>query len=405
MEDKNRSVITDLLPLYHEGKLSKETAEWLEEQAANNEEYRKLMVCETPPETIHKRMNRKLSIYQLILTAISLFLAIKTSLLNGSFGFILWYTVLGILAYLFYRKVKVVLLLSFVPMLIWGLADAITGWDEGFASSVFGAVLLAVFHGLFAMAGCLLGWLCLKLNESRGVLKKKVGHGALLLAVPVCILSIYNAFNGNPISEMLAKKSLERYLTDRYPEKNLRLGDGFYNFKFADYSFDVIEAGDETKSFAYDFTVAGWLHPEITFDGIREANLNKPLMERLGEEAANELKTVLSKQVKNVAAVDVYVEVLKGRLPEDAKWGKDIKLDQPMQIDIVLDAENADQQSVFSAAKKIQHVLNTEGYDYETVNINANIFDGDNVKDGYVKYSAFFEKDTEIKLKDVEKEI
>lgn len=49
--------------------------------------------------------------------------------------------------------------------------------------------------------------------------------------------------------------------------------------------------------------------------------------------------------------------------------------------------------------------MNKEGYDYESVTINANIFEGEDIKDeeiGYVKYSTSFEKNADIKLKDVE---
>ena len=44
MKDKERSIFEDLLPLYHEGLLSKETAEWIEEAAENDEEaFQKLL--------------------------------------------------------------------------------------------------------------------------------------------------------------------------------------------------------------------------------------------------------------------------------------------------------------------------------------------------------------------------
>ncbi|XBO86762.1 hypothetical protein AAGG52_05255 [Bacillus licheniformis] len=139
MKDKERSIFKDLLPLYHEGLLSKETAEWIEEAAENDEELQKLLKmteAELPKEQIEssvhesqmfKRINRKLSLYQLLFTAISFFLAIHTSLLNESFGFILWYAVLGLAVYLFYRDMKLVMLLSFAPIFIWGVGDILAG--------------------------------------------------------------------------------------------------------------------------------------------------------------------------------------------------------------------------------------------------------------------------------------
>ncbi|MCY8543080.1 hypothetical protein P9D59_03305 [Bacillus haynesii] len=186
MKDKERIIFKDLLPLYHEGLLSKETAEWIEEAAENDKELHRLLKmteAELPKEHIEssvhesqmfKKINRKLSLYQLMFTAISFFLAIHTSLLNESFGFILWYAVLGLAVYLFYRDMKLVILLSFAPIFIWGMGDILAGWDtadgtgvvEHLLYAVFGAFMLAAIHCFFAAAGMMIGWLFLKLKES-----------------------------------------------------------------------------------------------------------------------------------------------------------------------------------------------------------------------------------------------
>ncbi|MEC3609553.1 hypothetical protein [Bacillus glycinifermentans] len=181
MEDKMRYIIRDLLPLYREGLLSEETEEWFEEQVKNNPEYKKL-VTETPPQK--KSIDRRLSLYQILFTAISFFLALKMSLLNGSFGFILWYAVLGLLIYLFYRNVRIVFLFSFVPIFIWGITDSLAELAGGDAiegatlgeyviSSIYGAVWLAAIHCLFAVVGSFIGWLCIKLTESRSCHEKE----------------------------------------------------------------------------------------------------------------------------------------------------------------------------------------------------------------------------------------
>ncbi len=185
MKDKERSIFEDLLPLYHEGLLSKETAEWIEEAAENDEELQKLLKMsedELPKEHIEssvhegqmfKRINRKLSLYQLMFMAISFFLAIRTSLLNESFGFILWYAVLGFAGYLFFWDMKLVMLLSFAPIFVWGMGDILAEWDasggtgvvEHLLYAVFGAFVLAVIHCFFAAVGMMIGWLFLKLKE------------------------------------------------------------------------------------------------------------------------------------------------------------------------------------------------------------------------------------------------
>ncbi len=117
-------IVEDLLPLYQEGLLSDATKEWIEEQMEKNEELQKLAkVLQNPlekeeiPETsesdrdkMFKKINRRLSLYQIIFVGLSFLLAIKTALINDSFGFILWYTILGLLIYLFYSDMKMVFL-------------------------------------------------------------------------------------------------------------------------------------------------------------------------------------------------------------------------------------------------------------------------------------------------------
>ncbi|MCY8143818.1 hypothetical protein [Bacillus haynesii] len=237
------------------------------------------------------------------------------------------------------------------------------------------------------------------------MMKKKILYSVLIVLLVSFVLAAYNTFNGNPVSKRLSQTKLEHYLNDRYPEKDLRIDSAIYNFKFAEYVFEVTDTGDQKRKDPYLFSLRGFIQPEVHTDGIYEENLNEPLMERLGEEAGKEIKTFLSKSINDLKDVHVYVEVLKGKLKNDAKWEKSLRLDKPMEIHILLDAANADRKDVYKTAQKIQRLLNEEGYDYEGVTINANIFDGEDIKDeeiGYLKYSTSFEKNTEIKLKDVE---
>ena len=135
MDNHVKHIIEDLLPLYQEGLLSKETKEWLEAQLEENPAYQELLekmrhtlekedtpeISAPEQEKMFKRIHRKLTIYQFIFTGIAFFLAMQTALLNESFGFILWYAVLGFVVYLFYADMRIVFLLSFVPIFIWSV--------------------------------------------------------------------------------------------------------------------------------------------------------------------------------------------------------------------------------------------------------------------------------------------
>lgn len=189
MDKPVRSIIEDLLPLYHEGLLSEETTQWLEEQVKGDEELQSLVAQTSRPlekvgiestvehDQMMRKIKRKLSVYQLIFMAISFFLAIKTSMLNESFGFVLWYAVLGVLGYLFYKDMKIVFLISFTPIFIWSLGSNIGDYMAGhipdmtlpsyLLSSIFGSLMTGLIHYLFAFIGSIIGLLILKIKEER----------------------------------------------------------------------------------------------------------------------------------------------------------------------------------------------------------------------------------------------
>ncbi|MBP3040655.1 hypothetical protein J9303_14280 [Bacillaceae bacterium Marseille-Q3522] len=187
MDNRIHSIIKDLLPLYNEGLLSEETTKWIEEQTSKSEELKELVSMSkrllkkseikstVDNEKMFKKINQKLSIYQIIFVAISFFLAINTSLLNESFGFILSYTILGCVTYLFYKDIKIVFLLAFIPIFIWSVgADISSYWAEETTELTFipylfqiliSSFLFTLVHFLFSLLGSLIGWLLLKLKE------------------------------------------------------------------------------------------------------------------------------------------------------------------------------------------------------------------------------------------------
>ncbi|MFJ7730053.1 hypothetical protein ACIQXV_28705 [Neobacillus sp. NPDC097160] len=237
--------------------------------------------------------------------------------------------------------------------------------------------------------------------------KKKAIYSVLLVLLIGAVLFFYNAFNGNPISKYYSKKVLEDYLTETYPDRKFHINDGFYNFKFSEYVFEIIEigsnAGGQEK---YEIIVQGFIQPTISWDGIYYANLDEGLMEKLSQEASKELKQLLSEKISSLKGVDVFIEVQKGDFDPSVTWNKELKLQKPMWIDILLDSTNQTKEDVFNDAKKIQKIVDENGYRYSHVNINGNGFDNKYGSDkddrGYVKYATSFDKDEKIRLKDIE---
>lgn len=194
MNKYEKYIIQDLLPLYEEDLLSDETKEWLDLKLEEKQEYRQLLqklqkplekgdipeITDAEREKMFQKIHRKLTIYQFIFVAISFILAIQTALLNDSFGFILSYTVLGFVVYLFYSNMKMVFLLSFVPIFIWSVFAGIFGFsnepvDQELSAFAYGfsvfqmALILSAIHYLFAFIGSLIALIFKKIKNEENI--------------------------------------------------------------------------------------------------------------------------------------------------------------------------------------------------------------------------------------------
>lgn len=231
--------------------------------------------------------------------------------------------------------------------------------------------------------------------------KRKIIYSGLLLILVVAVLYVYNSFNGNPFSKYMATKEVKNYVTEQYPDKELRVAKGFYDFKFGEYTFDVIEIGEGDT---YKFSAQGFIFPEVAFDGIYYANLDQPLMEKLRGEASEEMTALFSDQPGVVRNIHVQIEVLKGTYAPEVSWSKDLVVEKPLYVHMYVDATRATKEEILETTQMIQTRLNKEGYDYDRVTINGNVLDElEYDKDGlgYVKYAVSFGKDTELRLRDV----
>lgn len=187
--NKECYIVSDLMSLYNEQLLSKETIAWLEkhvkqceqcEQLLNNTK-KDLNITEinspiVSNEMFHK-INRKLSVYKFIFVVVSFILAMVTSLLNDSFQFILTYTILGALVYCFYKRITIVFLITFVPVFIWYIGLTAHEYYAGFYESsvtngevigyaLYGGIITSLIHLIFAMVGVVIGYIILKIIGS-----------------------------------------------------------------------------------------------------------------------------------------------------------------------------------------------------------------------------------------------
>ena len=187
-------IAEDLLPLYEEGLLHKETVDWMKDHLSACERCRARTnavlghlpaVQEKPKKSTSAMMQNvrsKHAVYPPLFVLLSFSFAMGTSLFTGSFQFILSYFILGLSTFYFYRSWVFTLSVSMVPIILWSICDTIASYgsyDEWLAQAVenhgsiiglFGilmgrALLLGAIHTIFAIFGAVVALLVAKTLE------------------------------------------------------------------------------------------------------------------------------------------------------------------------------------------------------------------------------------------------
>ena len=178
---KECAVAQDLLPLYEEDLLQLATKQFIEEHLQYCLECRHIaeqsqiqLPSKVKPGGASKKMIRditvKLATIQIFFVAIAFVLAMSTTIMNDNKSFILTYTILGAITYLFYRSILIAVLLAGVPNFIWNCLLYMTDWlgkinAESFSEALQLALTTLIIHLLFTFIGIVIGFCILKIME------------------------------------------------------------------------------------------------------------------------------------------------------------------------------------------------------------------------------------------------
>lgn len=229
---------------------------------------------------------------------------------------------------------------------------------------------------------------------------RKYIYGCIIVGLSIFVLAVYNGFNGNPLSKFFARQTLNQYLLDEYPSEDYQILASFYDFKSGAYHFELDEEEGTTEE-PIEMTVSGSFFFDVNFDGIYYSRLDEPLMEKLAEEASEELQELLDGQLERLYDIGVDIEVLEGTYSMDTAWSTQLALSKPMRIDITVKAEGLTEEQFVNMANIVQHQLKEAAYSYESVAISAN-----DIVDGELDALRFwigFSEDDRITKRSIEK--
>ena len=224
--------------------------------------------------------------------------------------------------------------------------------------------------------------------------KKKRIYGSLIIMLWAPTLFFYIDFNGNAVSDLFSKQALDSYLAKTYLNEPFHILDGFFNLKIGGYTYEGEQVASEK---GFEFEVTGALQPKVAFDAKRDTSLR----DRLENEASEEIRELLIKDVPDIIHVEVQLDSLTGTLDSNTKWSKTGPLAKPMHIHMMIQADGKTKKDVANTMKAIQQLLNANHYVYDSVTINANIVEGQKMP-GYVKFSGSFTSNKTIREKDIQ---
>ncbi len=218
-------------------------------------------------------MNKKTKFFIVVIATIISIILISFSNSTGLyFSFIITMPIVGMLFFNVYKKASyteayklfiLIYLVNLIALLIERKSVV------NFISVLPSAFVISGIHFILALIGMVIAHLILSFRSGENIYKKVIVILVIVLLVsPIAFFS--NAFNGNPISKMLANSNADKYVKEKYGNLDVKRDETYFEFKTSKYV--VKYQSDKLKDL--NFEVHCRLNGKVSYDTYEEDVLN-----------------------------------------------------------------------------------------------------------------------------------
>lgn len=331
-----------------------------------------------------KKLERRLLWTQSSFLFCGILICILFTLSQNMFQNLALLPLIGLLGYLFTKK------LLPVPLLTTFILSISSWLKEGFSLDMITMIILLAFiYCILTLVGSGAGYLVIRLTHyfktrstwsKTGIFFTYLGLALLCLV----ILLAYNESNGNPFTALYAKKQMEDYLAHTYEGEDFSVHETTYNAKFALYDANAYIHGYKNPR---PFTIS-YKNGRVWDDYFDRYLEDIETSRRLGREAASQIKALLNQHAIPFSEVSVSLRVSQNTY-NDISFDK-TTIKEPLSLSITLLTDTKDSYEDFSKwCEAIRNLITIQDYNinsltldsdpYSMVNRLSLILDGDEI--------------------------
>lgn len=210
--------------------------------------------------------------------------------------------------------------------------------------------------------------------------------GAVLILV--FVLYIYVSFNGNPISQKMAKTKLDEYTSEVFEGSTISIDHSGYNFKDGSYYFlYTVQQGEQIAQYSSEVRGA-WKPSKVSYTNLIEEYKDHQLMEAYHMQANRFINQALTENDVPVYGVSYDVLIAKGQYEAGEPWKPNMPKNTIPSIWIDLKDEQQTKEQFTETVKVIQQTLAEKNMSYTNVHVAmTRKFDNtDGKKEGYAPF-------------------